>query len=588
MPVAAVDLSRELYVVTLGSGERRCYKEISVNRFDVLETGESARIELVLQSIVEESLQSDGSGGARASNISAGHSTASAHSTLPTSSETALASVRIEWLGAGVMGNVQGAASQSSLPVFKDCSALSMRRDLDILAKADRIEELCAALVDDDALQSALRLLIPLLGAYSSADDRSEHKARRSRACSAGLVHLVVAASLKGADSETRALIAQTLGILWRDLDQAAKRASSDAIAALAKIIEEADENCRLEASTALDNLAVAAAEIDEAAIVQLLGMQPSCSKGHFMSWCDTSVGVCCSKCNRDVPSGNAWVSCELCDECPSAVCLVCAILPNRSELTGRQIDTSKAGTWFVSTTEFENLRVRAGPSLQAATIGLIPQGGCVDVSGFLDLDGGWVKLVDGGGYMYTSNGDYLTRLDAESPTGSYMSDDSYLEELRDVGVSVGEPPAMTDASFLPEDRSRGAASLRPSPWDPLPLSNRSEDADAQAMREALALEKRLLGPGHPETLTTASNLASYMLRQGQFAQAAEMFREVLQAKQHVLGAEDEETLSLTRDLAHCLRKQGKHLEAEAYNRPVSVRAQASQFTDSSESIAIA
>jgi chromosome condensin MukBEF ATPase and DNA-binding subunit MukB len=66
------------------------------------------------------------------------------------------------------------------------------------------------------------------------------------------------------------------------------------------------------------------------------------------------------------------------------------------------------------------------------------------------------------------------------------------------------------------------------------------------------------------------------------------MFREVLQAKQHVLGAEDEETLSLTRDLAHCLRKQGKHLEAEAYNRPVSVRAQASQFTDSSESIAIA
>ena len=68
-------------------------------------------------------------------------------------------------------------------------------------------------------------------------------------------------------------------------------------------------------------------------------------------------------------------------------------------------------------------------------------------------------------------------------------------------------------------------------------LSSQGKHAEAEKMeREVLAVEKRVLGAGHPDTLTTAGNLASSLSGQGKYAEAEEMEREVLAVEKRVLG----------------------------------------------------
>jgi hypothetical protein len=61
--------------------------------------------------------------------------------------------------------------------------------------------------------------------------------------------------------------------------------------------------------------------------------------------------------------------------------------------------------------------------------------------------------------------------------------------------------------------------------------------------REVLCASRRVLGEEHPDTLTSAGNLASSLSRQGKYAEAERIEREVLCASRRVLGEEHPDTL---------------------------------------------
>ena len=56
--------------------------------------------------------------------------------------------------------------------------------------------------------------------------------------------------------------------------------------------------------------------------------------------------------------------------------------------------------------------------------------------------------------------------------------------------------------------------------------------------RQALAAQQRVLGPEHPDTLTSLSNLSCWLAELGQHQEAADMARQALAAQQRVLGPE--------------------------------------------------
>ena len=68
--------------------------------------------------------------------------------------------------------------------------------------------------------------------------------------------------------------------------------------------------------------------------------------------------------------------------------------------------------------------------------------------------------------------------------------------------------------------------------------------------REVLAARQRKLGADHPDTLTTASNLAITISKQGKYAEAEQMQREVLAAQERHLGADHPDTVTTAGNLA--------------------------------------
>lgn len=90
----------------------------------------------------------------------------------------------------------------------------------------------------------------------------------------------------------------------------------------------------------------------------------------------------------------------------------------------------------------------------------------------------------------------------------------------------------------------------------------------AAMYREVLTVQRRVLGPDHPDTLATASNLGITLFNLGwiglgNISEAEKLFREVLAAQQRVLGPEHAETLSTAMHLANALAMQNKMANAE-------------------------
>jgi tetratricopeptide (TPR) repeat protein len=85
--------------------------------------------------------------------------------------------------------------------------------------------------------------------------------------------------------------------------------------------------------------------------------------------------------------------------------------------------------------------------------------------------------------------------------------------------------------------------------------------------RQASLITNELLGPEHPYTLTSMSNLALVLDDQGRYEEAEAINRQTLAQSTRVLGPEHLDTLMSMNNLAQVLDSQGRYEEAEAISR---------------------
>src|SRR5437764_1434350 len=85
--------------------------------------------------------------------------------------------------------------------------------------------------------------------------------------------------------------------------------------------------------------------------------------------------------------------------------------------------------------------------------------------------------------------------------------------------------------------------------------------------RRALEGYEKVLGPEHPDTLTSVSKLGSVLESQGKYEKAEVIHRRALEGYEKVLGPEHPHTLASVNNLGWMLESQGKYEEAEAMHR---------------------
>jgi tetratricopeptide (TPR) repeat protein len=100
-----------------------------------------------------------------------------------------------------------------------------------------------------------------------------------------------------------------------------------------------------------------------------------------------------------------------------------------------------------------------------------------------------------------------------------------------------------------------------------LALIYRDEGKYAQAEAldiQTLGIQRRVKGPEHPDTLKSMNNLAAGYYSQGKYAQAEALDSQTLEIRRRVLGPEHPETLNSMNNLAVVYYSQGKYAQAEA------------------------
>jgi tetratricopeptide (TPR) repeat protein len=85
--------------------------------------------------------------------------------------------------------------------------------------------------------------------------------------------------------------------------------------------------------------------------------------------------------------------------------------------------------------------------------------------------------------------------------------------------------------------------------------------------RQALSIRSKVLGPGHPDTLTSMNNIAAALDEQGKYAEAEKMHRKTLELRKEVLGAKHPDTLTSMNNVAYALSDQGEYIKAEKVHR---------------------
>ena len=108
-------------------------------------------------------------------------------------------------------------------------------------------------------------------------------------------------------------------------------------------------------------------------------------------------------------------------------------------------------------------------------------------------------------------------------------------------------------------------------------LSDGGKFDEAKAMYEqALRGYEKALGPDHPSTLRTVSNLADLLKCQGKLNEAQAMFDRALRGYEKALGPDHPDTFSTINNLAELLYQQSKYDEARAmYDRALRGREKA-------------
>jgi tetratricopeptide (TPR) repeat protein len=100
-------------------------------------------------------------------------------------------------------------------------------------------------------------------------------------------------------------------------------------------------------------------------------------------------------------------------------------------------------------------------------------------------------------------------------------------------------------------------------------LADQGRFAEAEkTQREMLEIERRVLGPEHPETLASTGNLANYLANQAKFGEAEKIYRETYASQQRILP-DHLETLRTLGNLANLLADRGEYAEAEKLKRTV-------------------
>ena len=99
-------------------------------------------------------------------------------------------------------------------------------------------------------------------------------------------------------------------------------------------------------------------------------------------------------------------------------------------------------------------------------------------------------------------------------------------------------------------------------------LRRQGHYAEAEKLnRETLDMRRRVLGPEHPDTLVSMNSLASDLWKEGQVAEAEKLYRETLDIRRRVLGPYHSDTLASMNNLANVLTSQGNYAEAEKLDR---------------------
>jgi tetratricopeptide (TPR) repeat protein len=100
-------------------------------------------------------------------------------------------------------------------------------------------------------------------------------------------------------------------------------------------------------------------------------------------------------------------------------------------------------------------------------------------------------------------------------------------------------------------------------------LQNQGQLEEARALHEqALAILRRILGPEHPDTLGSMNNLAIVLGDQGQLEQARKLFEQTLEIQRRILGPEHPRTLGSMNNVAEMLSRQFKYDQARKLYEP--------------------
>ncbi|MBZ5654174.1 MAG: tetratricopeptide repeat protein [Acidobacteriia bacterium] len=88
-------------------------------------------------------------------------------------------------------------------------------------------------------------------------------------------------------------------------------------------------------------------------------------------------------------------------------------------------------------------------------------------------------------------------------------------------------------------------------------------DEAEKISRETLEIRRRVLGPSHPDTLRSMNALADNLYEAGRYSEAGKLFGETLEIQRHVLGPEHRDTLGSMNNLANAFAQDGRLADAE-------------------------
>ncbi|MFJ4828305.1 tetratricopeptide repeat protein, partial [Streptomyces bacillaris] len=158
-------------------------------------------------------------------------------------------------------------------------------------------------------------------------------------------------------------------------------------------------------------------------------------------------------------------------------------------------------------------------------------------------------------------------------PTATWLTAiDEHLTEAVDTVAGMpgraGWPTARLLAPHLPAHLDRNTPHNFTSARDTLDALAHVLSAAGAASEELLLRrhvldnESSILGPGHPNTLTSRNNLANALNDLGQHRQAADLLQQVLTDTERILGPDHPDTLTSRNNLANALNDLGQHRQA--------------------------